>query len=88
MNYSVDLKLPITVVILTLNEEITVARAIASVETDFSEVIVLDSFSSDKTVEIAEKCGASVVQHEFLGYASQRNFALHEMTKVNKGVLS
>jgi glycosyltransferase involved in cell wall biosynthesis len=79
-------KLPVTVVILTLNEEIVVSRAISSALNDFSEVIVLDSFSTDDTVDIAARAGAVVVQNEFCGYASQRNFALKEMEKKNDWV--
>jgi glycosyltransferase involved in cell wall biosynthesis len=76
-------KLPITVVILTKNEEEVVARAIASALVDFSEIIVLDSFSDDATVEIARRTGATVTQNAFKGYAIQRNFALKEMPKAN-----
>lgn len=82
-----EAKLPITVVILTLNEQMTVRRAISSAINDFSEVVVLDSFSSDDTTQIARECGARVVEHQFVGYASQRNFALKEMKKLNSWVL-
>lgn len=80
-------KLPITVVILAKNEEEVVARAIASARAEYSEVVVLDSYSDDATVEVARRAGANVVQHPFAGYASQRNFALKQMPKASDWVL-
>lgn len=74
-------QLPICVVILTWNEEETVAGAVASAISDYAEVVVLDSFSTDHTVELAEAAGARVVRNAFGGYASQRNYALHDMKK-------
>ncbi|MXU65015.1 glycosyltransferase family 2 protein [Oceanomicrobium pacificus] len=79
-------RLPITVVILTKNEEKTVCDAIASVLDDFAEVVVLDSFSTDRTEECARSAGANVVKNEFKGYASQRNFALREMPRATDWV--
>ena len=60
-----------SVLILTKNEERTLGDAIASVESD--DIWVLDSFSSDRTLEIAEKLGCRIEEKEFSGYASQRN---------------
>ena len=79
-------KLPITVVILTKNEEEVIARAISSALDDYSEVVVLDSFSDDSTMESSQQAGAIVVQNVFEGYASQRNFALKEMPKSNEWI--
>lgn len=62
-------------VILTFNETDHVAECIRSVE--FADyVVVVDSYSTDDTIKIAEAKGAEVVQHRFSDYASQRNFAL------------
>ena len=80
MSY-VENKLPITVVILTRDEEDVVERAIASAVRDYAEVVVIDSFSQDRTVEVARLAGARVVQREFHGFASQRNFALRDMNR-------
>jgi len=65
----------LSVVILTLNEEINLAGCLESVRW-CDDVVVLDSFSSDTTVEIASRYGARVVKREFDDYASQRNHAL------------
>lgn len=83
---TIDHKLPITVVILTRNEEDTVAGAISSAIGDFAEVVVLDSFSTDRTLERSVAAGARVVQNAFKGFSSQRNFALHEMEKTNEWI--
>ncbi len=69
-------EIDLTCVILTLNEELNIQRAIDSVKDLAKEVIVVDSGSTDKTVEIAQNSGAKVIFNEFKDYASQRNFAL------------
>lgn len=79
-------RLPITVVILTKNEEETIEGAIASAIADYTTVVVLDSYSTDRTEERALLAGAQVVKNVFQGYASQRNFALHEMPKTTDWV--
>jgi hypothetical protein len=53
----------VTTVILTFDEEIHIARAIACVQAFSREVLVVDSFSRDRTVEIARAMGARVVQN-------------------------
>lgn len=79
-------KIGVTVIVLTKNEEAVVARAIGSAIPHFSEVIVLDSYSTDDTVAVATAAGATVVENVFRGYASQRNFALRELPKKNEWV--
>ncbi len=64
----------VTITIVTLNEERTLSLAISSVAWA-KEVIVVDSGSSDKTVEIAQNLGARVVQNPWPGYGQQKNFA-------------
>jgi len=66
----------LAVIILTHNEEPHIARALASVAGIAREVFVVDSFSTDRTVEIARGLGATVVQREFLNYAKQFQWAL------------
>jgi glycosyltransferase involved in cell wall biosynthesis len=65
----------ISVLVLTLNEEINIADCLRSVSW-CDDVIVLDSFSTDRTTQIADSLGARVVQRPFDDYASQRNFGL------------
>ncbi len=67
-------KRPITLVIITLNEEENIARCIESVPWA-DEVIVLDSESKDKTREIASSLGAKVHVQKFLGFRDQKQRA-------------
>src|SRR5579864_5751708 len=64
----------ITATIITLNEERNIARAIESLRC-CDEIVVLDSGSSDRTVELAEKFGARVIESPWRGYAGQKNWA-------------
>jgi glycosyltransferase involved in cell wall biosynthesis len=69
-------KADLAVVILTHNEGRHLARALAAVEPIAREVFVVDSFSSDRTVEIAREHGARVLQNRFVNYAKQFQWAL------------
>ena len=66
---------PLAIVILTLNEEANIRKAIDSVG-DRAPVIILDSGSNDGTTQIAEDMGARVFVREFIDYATARNNAL------------
>ncbi|QIX61124.1 glycosyltransferase family 2 protein [Hymenobacter sp. BT18] len=66
---------PLSVVIITFNEEANIARCLEAVRAVADEVVVVDSFSTDATVEISRQWGARVVQHAFEGYVQQKNFA-------------
>jgi glycosyltransferase involved in cell wall biosynthesis len=70
--------LTISVLILTFNEAQNISDCLESVSW-CDDVVVLDSFSTDATVEIAGSSGARVVQRQFDDYASQRNFGLREI---------
>ncbi len=74
------MKLPLSLVIITLNEEKYIADCIMSVPFA-SEIIVVDSFSTDKTSEIAQGEGAKVLTQKFLGYRKQKQFALGVATQ-------
>ncbi|MDD3322994.1 MAG: glycosyltransferase [Paludibacter sp.] len=66
----------LTAIILTYNEEIHIARCINSLKNIANEVIVVDSYSTDKTIEIAENLGTKVLQNKFVNQAVQFNWAL------------
>lgn len=68
----------LTVIILTFNEERHIARALASIAGIASHVVVVDSHSTDRTVEIAEAHGATVLQHAFVNQAKQFQWALDQ----------
>jgi len=67
---------PLSVVIITFNEEQNIARCIRSVEKVADEIIVLDSYSKDSTVDIARGLGATIFQEKFRGYIGQKNLAM------------
>src|SRR5271168_3619371 len=60
--------------LVTLNEERNIARAIESLRFA-DEIVVVDSGSTDRTREIAERLGARVIEEPWRGYAAQKNFA-------------
>lgn len=64
----------ISATIITFNEERNVARVIESLRC-CDEILVLDSGSNDRTVEIAKKLGANVVEASWHGYSAQKNIA-------------
>src|SRR6185436_12532940 len=66
----------LSAVIITFNEEANIVRCIRSVQEVADEVIVLDSFSTDRTVELAIGEGAIVHQEKFRGYIGQKNMAI------------
>ncbi|HKK17787.1 MAG TPA: glycosyltransferase family 2 protein, partial [Opitutales bacterium] len=65
----------LSILILTYNEAINLPGCLASVA--FSDdIVVLDSGSTDQTVDLAERAGATVLHRPFDNYAAQRNFGL------------
>lgn len=69
-------KLPICAIILTKNEEAQIRTTLQSLR-DFAEVTIVDSHSSDRTVEIAEELGAAVMQFSWDGaYPKKKQWAL------------
>ena len=70
----------LSVVIITYNEEKNIGRCLDSVKDVADEIIVLDSYSTDATVQIAESKGATVYRQKFAGYISQKNKALELAT--------
>lgn len=67
---------PVTVIMLTLNEAHNLPRILENLKGWASQVIILDSYSSDNTVDIALNAGAIVAQKNFDGFGSQWNFAI------------
>lgn len=68
----------ISILILTLNEEANLTECLQSVKWS-DDIVVLDSFSSDRTVKIAEEMGARVVQRRFDNWSAHQNWALEEI---------
>jgi glycosyltransferase involved in cell wall biosynthesis len=66
---------PVSVIVLTLNEEPNIRRCLASVAWA-DQVVVVDAGSADGTVKLALEAGAEVVEQPWLGFSAQREFAL------------
>ena len=66
---------PLTVVVLTRDEEVNIERCLASVAWA-EQVIVIDSGSTDQTVPLVRSLGVDVVEQPWLGFSAQREFAL------------
>ena len=75
-------ELSITVLILTKNEEIHIARAINSIKPISSKIFVIDSYSKDETVSIAKNLGAKIFTHRFINQAIQMQWAIDNL-KIN-----
>jgi glycosyltransferase involved in cell wall biosynthesis len=71
---------PLTVTIITLNEEANLERCLRSVVSIASEIIVVDSGSTDRTLEIAQSFKARVFTNPWQGYGQQKNFAQSQAT--------
>jgi len=66
----------LAVIILTYNEEVHLARAIAHVRSIAKEIFVIDSFSTDATIDIARSHDATVLQNKFVNNSKQFQWAL------------
>ena len=66
----------LSVVIITFNEEKNIERCLLSVKDVANEIVVLDSFSTDKTQMICQKHGVKFFQHAFDGHIQQKNRAI------------
>jgi glycosyltransferase involved in cell wall biosynthesis len=70
----------LTVIISARNEELHVRRCVESAR-ELGPVVVVDSGSEDRTMELARSAGASVVEHPWEGYAAQKNWALDNLPR-------
>ena len=68
----------LSVVIITFNEEKNLGRCLESVLEIADDIVVVDSFSKDKTEQIAKHYGARFVQHAFEGHIEQKNWAISQ----------
>ena len=69
----------VAVVILTYNEELNLPFAIESVINWAASIQIVDSYSSDRTLEIARSYGVEIYQHTFDDFSTQRNWALDHL---------
>lgn len=67
----------VSIVVIAKNEQENIGRCLDSMQS-CSDVVVIDDFSEDRTVELAESKGTRVLQHKFESFAKQRNWALEQ----------
>ena len=77
----------VSVLVLTLNEEINLPDCLASASWS-DDIVVLDSHSTDRTLEIARKAGARCYQRSFDNYSAHRDWARREITYTHPWVFS
>lgn len=77
----------ISVIILTHNEEKHIERCIRSLLPFVDDIFVIDSFSTDKTVEVAKSLGANVYQNTWVNYANQFQWGLDNCPIKTKWVM-
>jgi glycosyltransferase involved in cell wall biosynthesis len=70
----------ISVAIMTLNEELNMERCLESVREIADEIVVVDSYSTDKTEEICKRYGAKFIRHPFEGYIEQRRYSIGQVS--------
>jgi glycosyltransferase involved in cell wall biosynthesis len=80
-------RLPISVIVLTHNEEDTLPDCLASLAAWSGEIFVVDSGSTDRTREIAREFTDEIVEHAFETYGAQRNWAQDELPLTHDWVL-
>ena len=78
---------PLTVVMITLNEAHNLEAVLDNIQGWAEEVFIVDSHSSDETVDIALRRGVHVVQRAFQGFGDQWNFALEHLPIKSKWIM-
>jgi len=64
----------ITAAIITFNEERNIQRCLDSLKNCVDDILVLDSFSTDKTLAICKENNVRVIQHDWMGYSKSKNY--------------
>lgn len=82
------MKIPVTAIILTYNEEKNIKDCLISVSDLVDQVIIVDSFSTDSTLAIVNSFEVDVFQNPFVNYSVQRNWALQNTPVRNEWVLN
>jgi glycosyltransferase involved in cell wall biosynthesis len=77
----------ITAIILTLNESIHLQRCLESIKDVANNIVVVDCFSTDNTLDIARSFAAVIVQREWTNHADQFNWALSQLPENTEWVL-
>ena len=87
-SWSKIMKLPISAIVLTYNEEKKIDACLKSLSNFAEDIFVVDSFSSDRTTEIVRQYTDKIFQHEFEDYGKQRNWALKNLPIKTEWILN
>ncbi len=74
-------KLPLSVALITFNEQENIERTLRAIQDIASEIIIVDSHSTDRTRDIALSLGAKVYEEDWKGYREQKNSALEKCSQ-------
>lgn len=74
------MSIPLSLVIITHNEEDNIARCLRSAQSIADEIVVVDSYSNDQTQAICERYQVRFIQHPFEGFMQQKNYAVAQAT--------
>ena len=77
----------ITALIITKNEEIHIERCINNIKKLVNNILIIDSFSNDNTIEIAKKLNIKFIQNKFINHAKQFNFGLSQLSQHTDWIL-
>ena len=73
-------KIQLSVTVITFNEERNIARCLDSVKDVADEIVIVDSFSTDRTEEICKRYDVRFIKNAFTGHIEQKNFALDQVS--------
>jgi glycosyltransferase involved in cell wall biosynthesis len=74
------MKVQISAIIITYNEERNVGRCLESLQGVADEIVVVDSYSTDQTEKICQSYGVTFIKHRFIGHIEQKNWAILQAT--------
>ncbi|HDT12624.1 MAG TPA: glycosyltransferase [Candidatus Marinimicrobia bacterium] len=74
------MEVKLSAVIITYNEEKNIERCLESIKDVVDEIVVIDSYSTDRTEEICLRYGAKFIKHTFYGHIEQKNWAINQAT--------
>src|SRR5215470_14159574 len=87
MTVEVTARAPVSLIILTYNEEVNIGHTLESVKDWVGEIIIVDSYSTDKTLEICRNYTDKIYQHPFQNQAQQFNWALDNVPIAHEWVM-
>ena len=77
----------LSVIILTYNEELNLDRCLKSIIPLNADIYIIDSFSNDKTLEIAKKYNCNILQNKFINHSNQVNWAINNINFNSEWIL-